>query len=493
MPEVSVSEGRVFRDDLPLAFVDIETTGGQAAWHRITEIAIVGAHGDALDFEWQTLLNPGVRIPSSIVALTGIDDELVQDAPVFADVAAELRERLQGRLFIAHNVKFDYHFIRGEFLRLGMRWQAPNACTARLSRRLFPAQRRHNLDTVIDVHGLICATRHRAMPDAAALWQFWRKLRAERSHDELDAALTAVSQTAVLPPQLPPELGEELPESAGVYRFYGAADALIYVGKANNLRQRVLSHFAAAHRDAKSKRLAEQTQRVEWTPTAGEIGALLLEARLVREQRPVYNRRLRGGRSFSWRWTDDALAPQLIERGNDDDAESPTADFGLYKSERDARKALKALAENHQLCLKMLGMEPGAGSCFAYQIKRCRGACVGAEAPIRHSLRARLAMARWKVADWPHHGAVAIIERCETRLIEAHVVDQWRHMGTVAVTAGDASLDAEELRARCAALLERSGDTAPFDTDIYRILAKFFQSRPRASQVLSLQSGTIPK
>lgn len=484
-----MSQSRFFRDNLPLAFVDIETTGGQASWHRITEIAIVGAHGDTLDFEWQQLLNPGRSIPPSIVALTGIDDALVRHAPTFADIAAELRQRLHGRLFVAHNVKFDYHFIRGEFERLGIRWQAPNACTARLSRRLFPAQRRHNLDTLIETHGLQCESRHRAMPDAAALWQFWRKLRAEHSHDQLDEALTLASQTAVLPPQLPPELGETLPEGTGVYRFYGAGDTVIYIGKANNLRQRVLSHFAAAHRDAKSKRLAEQTQRVEWTRTAGELGALLLEAQLVRQCRPVYNRRLRGGRILGWHWPEAAVAPQILEYG---DAGSAAPAFGFYKSERDARKALNALAEDQQLCRKMLGLEPGPGSCFAYQIKRCRGACVGAEPAVRHALRAQLAMARWKMADWPYRGAIAIIERAEEFMLSAYVIDRWRHLGTLNVATGDDSLDQDALRLRCERLLE-TGEKASFDADVYRILTRFLRARPRNTQVLPLSSGTMPE
>ncbi len=209
-----MSEARIFRDAAPVAFVDIETTGGQAAWHRITEIAIVAAHGDTLDFEWQTLINPGMSIPPSITALTGIDNHMVQDAPPFVAIARELRERLDGRLFIAHNVRFDYGFIRGEFRRIGQRWQAPMACTARLSRRLFPQQARHNLDTVIALHGLCCPVRHRAMPDAAALWQFWQKLRRGQPLDLLDETLAQVSQIVALPPHLP--------EAPGVYRFFGA-------------------------------------------------------------------------------------------------------------------------------------------------------------------------------------------------------------------------------------------------------------------------------
>lgn len=489
-----MSGARIFRDGAAVAFVDIETTGGQATWHRITEIAIVAAHGDTLDFEWQTLVNPGMSIPPSISALTGIDNRMVQDAPPFAEIARELRERLHGRLFIAHNVRFDYGFIRREFQRIGARWQAPTACTARLSRRLYPQQARHNLDTVIAVHGISCPVRHRAMPDAAALWQFWQKLRRERPLPLLDEALAQVSQVAMLPPHLSADLSDDLPEAPGVYRFFGAttqgADSLIYVGKANNLRERVLSHFAGAHRDAKSQRLSEQTRRVEWSVTAGELGALLLEARQVREGKPVYNRKLRGGKLFSWQWLDDAAAPQLLELDEALATGSPV--FGLFKAESAARRALRTLAEDQRLCLKTLGVESGDGSCFAYQLQRCRGACVGAEPPALHAVRARLAMAGWRLADWPFRGAVAAIERGAAGSVALHVLDRWMHLGSLEWAGDEEAVDAENLRQRCRALLANEASRAGgFNADTYRILARHFREHPRKGGYLPLDSGTM--
>ncbi len=479
---------RIFRDNAPVAFVDIETTGGQAAWHAITEIAIVAAHGDVLDFEWQTLLNPGVTIPPSITALTGIDNDLVRNAPSFETVAHELRERLAGRLFVAHNVRFDYSFIRAAFQNVGVRWSAPTACTARMSRRLFPTQARHNLDTLIAVHGLHCTSRHRAMPDAAALWQFWRKLRAERPLDELDQVLAEVALVPSLPPHLPAELAEELPEKPGVYRFYGATaeghDSLIYVGKANNLRQRVLSHFAGAHRDAKSQRLSEQTRRVDWTETAGELGALLLESREVRERQPVNNRKLRGGRVFTWYWPEADARPIAIEPGAA--GETLTGNrFGLFKTAREAQKALRQLAGEHRLCVKLLGLENSEGSCFGYQIKRCRGACVGLEPAALHALRARMAMARWKFANWPYPGPIAIVERSSSGTAAAHVVDQWQLLGTVHIDPLGQALDRDELLQRCRSLLDDRRD-ASFNADVYRILVASLRKLKNPGGILQL-------
>ena len=462
----------------PVAFVDVETTGGHPAYHRVTEVAIVAARDGQLEWRWSQLVNPGVSIPPSIQALTGIDNALVADAPPFERIAAELLERLDGRLFVAHNARFDYGFLRGELRRAGHRWQAPLACTVKLSRRLDPQLPRHNLDTLIAHHGLACETRHRALPDADALWQLWSRWLADRPREEFDAAIAAVSQRPTLPSQLPADLADDLPEAPGVYRFYGAADggreSLIYVGKANNLRERVLAHFAGAHRDAKSRRLSDQTQRVEWTETAGELGALLLEARLVRELKPVYNRRLRGT-SEAWTWVipDQGGAPRLVDLDADGIGDEDA--FGLFRTERQARTALTRLARDQRLCLKVLGLETGSGSCFGFQLGRCAGACVGQEPLARHGARVKLALASLKLRSWPYRGPVGVHESTGFGLTQVHVVDRWQYLGSV--VEGEAFEPAFERDAR-------------FDTDAYRILVKHLT--PRARNVRPLATRAAP-
>jgi DNA polymerase-3 subunit epsilon len=466
----------------PVAFVDVETTGGHPAYHRVTEVAIVAARDGELEWRWSQLVNPGVTIPPSIQALTGISNDMVADAPPFERIAGEVLERLQGRLFIAHNARFDYGFLRGELRRAGHRWQSPLACTVKLSRRLDPELPRHNLDTLIAHHGFACETRHRALPDADALWQIWSRWLAGKPRAEFDAAIAAVSQRTALPPQLPADLADDLPEAPGVYRFYGAAqagsdEALIYVGKANNLRERVLSHFAGAHRDTKSRRLSEQTQRVEWTETAGELGALLLEARLVRELQPVYNRRLRGA-SEAWTWVipDGGAAPRLTDL----DADGLGADdaFGLYRTERQARTALTRLARDHKLCLKVLGLEAGSGSCFGFQIGRCAGACAGVEPLPRHGVRVKLALAPLKLRSWPYRGAVGVHESTGFGLTQVHVIDRWQYLGSM--------LEGE-------AFVPSFAPDARFDTDAYRILVRHLTPRARNVRLLAGAARRPPR
>ena len=448
--------------DEPIACVDVETTGGHPAWHRITEIAIVGMRAGEVEWEWSQLVNPGGRIPSSIQQLTGISDEMVADAPPFAAIADEVEARLAGRRFVAHNARFDYGFVRTELRRVGRPFAAPLACTVRLSRELYPEQPRHNLDAIIARHGLECASRHRALPDAQVLAQLWGALRREWPAEALDAALDRVGRRPSLPSHLSPDLVDDLPEACGVYRFIGEGDALLYVGKALNLRERVLSHFMSAGRDAKSQRLSAQVRRIEWTETAGELGALLLEARVVRESKPVYNRRLRGGGElFTWRVDDDGSAPQLTPL----EGPLPAGDvFGLYRSARQARTALTTLAREQKLCLRVLGLEQGGeGSCFGHQVGRCAGACVGAEPRLKHNLRLKLALAPHKLRSWPYKGAVALEETSAMGLKQWHVLDGWQYLGSV---------QPDEVDPVEANRVGLATPQAGFDPDVYRILAR---------------------
>ena len=453
-----------------IAFVDVETTGGHPAWHRITEIAIVAMRDGVTEWEWSSLVNPGVTIPPSIQRLTGISNEMVLAAPAFGALADEVESRLAGRRFVAHNARFDYGFVRAELRRSGRSFSAPFTCTVRLSRALYPEAARHNLDSMIERHGLECSSRHRALPDAQVLAQLWQRLRSSWSAPVLDAAIERVGRRPSLPAHLSADLLDDLPEAAGVYRFYGEGDVLIYVGKAKNLRERVLSHFMGATRDSKSQRLAAQTRRIEWTETAGELGALLLESRLVRELQPVYNRRLRGGgETWTWLIDDAGGAPKLHELAGPVPQQADA--FGLYRSIRQAKTALMQLARDHKLCLRVLGLEAaGTGSCFAYQVGRCAGACVNKEPIARHGLRLKLLLAPLKLRSWPHSGAVAIEETSALGMRHWHVVEDWQYLGTLVTDEHEEGRGLANLR---------DAPVPGFDADAYRILCRYLKSNAR--------------
>ncbi len=447
----------------PLAFVDLETTGATATSDRITEVGIVEVDADGTVREWHQLVNPGTRIPPFIEQLTGISNEMVADAPTFAAVAAETLRRLEGRLFIAHNARFDYGFLKNEFKRLGVTFRAPVLCTVKLSRTLYPQFHRHNLDSLIERHGLQAEARHRALADAQLIHQFWQKIHVDRSRDEIEAALNKLNARPSLPPHLDASLIDDLPDTPGVYLFYGEksdhGDLPLYIGKAKDIRQRVLSHFAADHSSAKEMALAQQVRRIDWIETAGEIGALLKEARLVKQMQPTHNRQLRKNDELcTWILIDEGegwLRPQLAS-AHDLDFGLSTSGYGLFKNTREANEVLRALAAEHNLCDVLLGLQkaPPGKPCFGLQIKRCKGACIGKEPLAKHTLRLVGALVRLKLVSWPLAGP-ALIREGE----EAHLIDGWRYLGTI--TRDD---EAAELLA---------AERPPFDRDIYKLLAKY--------------------
>lgn len=443
----------------PLAFVDLETTGATATSDRITEIGIVEVDADGSVREWQQLVNPGTRIPPFIEQLTGISNEMVADAPPFEAIAAETMKRLEGRLFIAHNARFDYSFLKNEFKRLGITFRASVLCTVKLSRTLFPEHRRHNLDSLIERHQLRADARHRALADAQLIFQFWQKIHADRSIEAIEAALQAQNAHPSLPPHLDASILEDLPEGPGVYLFYAENNLPLYIGKAKDIRQRVLSHFAGDHSSAKEMAIAQQVRRINWVETAGEIGALLKESALVKQLQPTHNRLLRkNDETCTWTLVDEGegwLRPQLV-LAVDLEFDIRTACYGLFKTTKEANEVLRALAESHNLCDILLGLEkakPGK-PCFGHQLKRCKGACVGKEPLAKHTMRLMTALTGLKLVSWPFPGPALIREGDE-----AHLIEGWRYLGT--------ARSDEELHA----LLDNPRPA--FDRDAYKLLAKY--------------------
>jgi len=447
-----------------LAFIDLETTGTNPVRDRITEIGVVEVDGDRVT-TWNTLVNPERPIPHFIQQLTGISNAMVADAPTFSQVAEELAERLGGRVFIAHNARFDYGFVRNEYQRLGQRFRADVLCTVRLSRKLYPEHHKHNLDSLVVRHGLqIGSDRHRALTDADLIWQFWRLLRRERDEDTLDNAVRQQLKRPSLPPHLDPALLDDLPESPGVYLLHGENDVLLYVGKSVNLRKRVLSHFTADTRENKSMRMSHEVRRIDWHGTVGELGALLLESRLVKEGQPIHNRRLRRAADLcAWQLEERAQGdyrPRLVD-GQDADFGRAGDLFGLYATRRQATHALRMIAEAHALCPAILGLEPAAKAghpCFSHQLGKCKGACTGKEPIALHSARLMAALTKIKLQPWPYPGPIGLVERDDFLDVEeVHVVDGWRYLGTARSEADVSDLLEQTAQAR-------------FDMDTYKLL-----------------------
>jgi DNA polymerase-3 subunit epsilon len=475
-----------------IAFVDLETTGTTPTGDRITEIGIVRvAEGEFVD-EWSSLVNPGCTIPEDIQVLTGITNGMVRDAPTFSELRREVLERLQGHLFVAHNARFDYGFLKNEFRRLDIAFSAEVLCTVRLSRRLYPEAVGHGLDALIARHGLqdaiapagsARAGRHSALGDARAVWRFVQVVYRDRDPAEVEAAVKRLLKIPSLPPQLAADALEGLPEGPGVYRFYGVNDLPIYIGKSVNLRERIRSHFSGDYRSANDVRISGEIQRIEVDPTAGELGALLKEARLVKELLPLHNYRLRRKLNACFIRLEGLRSPPEVLQAKDIDwsarADGAETLYGPFATRAHVKAMLEEIAAAEGLCWRLLGWEKRGGPCFARQVRKCRGACLGEETPEQHNLRLATALHDHRLLEWPWPGRVAIRERHpDGSLDEAHVFERWSHIGT--------ARSEDELED-----LARSSAEIDFDPDVYRILVSYIAKHRRS--VISLSRVSVPE
>lgn len=457
-------------------FVDLETTGATATHDRITEIGIIEVNRGRLISEWSTLVNPGMSIPPAIQTLTGITNKMVAGAPVFEDIQRDVLQRLQGKLFVAHNARFDYGFLKNEFQRCGVSFNARVLCTVKLSRKLYPQHARHNLDTLLERHGLDCEARHRALGDARVLWLLAQQWTAEHGPAPVRSAVDLLLKTQSVPAGLPDLAFDNIPQTPGVYFFYGDNNVVLYVGKSVNMRLRVMSHFSGDHRVNKDMQISRQIKRIDWQQTAGELGALLLESRLVKQLAPVHNRQLRRNSQLcAWHWRDGDSdnAPQLATAADIDPAHFGEL-YGLFRSRATAIEALREIAASHGLCNILLGLEKREGACFAYQIKRCRGACIGLESRAQHALRLKQAMRALRTLPWPFKGRIGVRENaCGGENSELHVLDRWCYLGTA---RSESELhDLADNRAEPA-----------FDVDTYKILKRFLAKPPRGTEIIRL-------
>ncbi len=459
-----------------ITYLDLETTGATPLRDRITEIALVRFEHGVEVARWQTLVNPEQSIPSFIQGLTGINNEMVANAPTFAEVADKLLSFLEGAVMAAHNVRFDHGFIKAEFKRLGITLRQKVLCTVKLSRLLYPEYKSHGLDAIVQRHHIANIVRHRAMGDVEAMLAFVEVARNELGPQALNQAVQTLMSAPSLPPHIDARLLEDLPETPGVYLFYGDNDLPLYIGKSVNLRARVLSHFNSDHASTKEMRISQEIKHVEWITTAGEFSALLLESKLIKARQPIYNRQLRSERQLcTWRLGNDPQQTPLVNLVREEDIEPSQLGslYGTFKTKRQATEVLRTLAETHQLCPKYLGLEAWAkGACFSHQIKRCRGVCCGKESHEIHYLRLQQALMAHRIKIWPFAGKIAIKEHSnENDLTQLHVFDQWTYLGVA---------DSEDTLAN---ILENSVQFK-FDHDTYKLLLKALNSRK--TQVIAL-------
>ena len=361
---------RLLRSRNVYSIIDIETTGGAGRQDKITEIAIFKHDGEKVVDKFVSLINPERYIPPNITQITGITNQMVENAPKFFEVAKQIVEITEDTIFLAHNVNFDYSFIKEEFKRLGYNYNRKRLCTVKLARKYIPGHASYSLGKLCSELNININGRHRAEGDAAATVQLYELILKQNG----DNILTENKQWVInLPNGLDRKAVETLPDEKGIYYFYNTDGELIYVGKSNNIYSRILSHLG----NITSKKAIEMKERIAdigHELTGNELAALLLESEEIKRHKPFYNV---AQRRTSYLWGINASYDMFgyinleIVR-NKKEQESQLS----FSNKLEARKFIEKLCDEQGICPKLSGIYQSDSSCFNYHIDKCGGACI---------------------------------------------------------------------------------------------------------------------
>ncbi len=375
--------------------IDVETTGNGIYGNKITEIAIYKIQGDQVIDAFESLVNPQCPIPNFITGLTGIDDNMVHGAPTFAEIATSILEITKDAIFVAHSVNFDYHVIKNEFRLLGMDYVRKKLCTLRLSRKLFPGLVSYSLGKLCTALKIPLTNRHRAGGDAKATVLLFQKiLDAKGSEQLLKQFLNARSQEAILPPGLSKKVLDALPAVPGIYFFLDTNGKIIYIGKAINIKKRVLGHFY--NKSNNEVALCTETKDIDYKRSGSELVALLMESAAIKKHYPKYNsaqkisRKAYGVLTFEDRSGIKHLAVNQLR--------SVSNPIATFYSKTEARAYLEQLCAQFELCPKYCHLQEQVTQCNHFKLN-CLGVCRGEETKNSYNARVDKALERIKKAQ----------------------------------------------------------------------------------------------
>lgn len=370
------------------AVIDIETTGGLPRRDKIIEVGIILYDGEKEIDRFESLVDPGITIPPQITRLTGITNQMVEDAPKFYEVARKIVEITQGAIFVAHNVRFDYNFIREEFARLGYTYTRKQLCTKRLAKKSIEGLRSYSLESLIHYFGIKVKSRHRALDDAYAASVVLDQVLNKKGNDSMawDLIHQGVKESR-LPASITLEYLHSMPEECGIYYFHNKNSDVIYVGKSINIKDRILQHFA--DHTEKATTLHQQVDSISYNVLGSELLALLKENEEIKKIKPEVNRQLRK-KAFPiglYEYMDqNGYLRFSIQSLAEDDPELQLVK--KFTTTQNAKAFLSAQIERHQLCLKLCGIEKYGGPCFNRHIDKCFGGCLNEEEPEMYNQRA---------------------------------------------------------------------------------------------------------
>lgn len=378
------------------AIIDVETTGGRPKESKITEIAIYIHDGKKVVDELCTLVNPEMNIPEFIMRLTGISNEMVENAPKFYEIAKRIVEITSDCIFVAHNVAFDYSMIRGEFRSLGFDYRRNQLCTVRSSRHLLPGFDSYSLGKLCRALGIEAKNRHRASGDALATVQLF-DLLLEKTDGNMSGFIQTEIETGDLNPNIDLISIDELPNKVGVYKLFDEDNQLIYIGKSKDIKKRVDQHLKN-YKANKNGEMRKVICRAEYILTGSELIALLLESKLIKKHKPKYNRMLRKSR-FShglFKYTDQSGYICLHIKSLSKSVEIPLTTFS---SSAEGAQILHSITDKYELCQKLNGLYKSSNSCFRYHTKECKGACVKQESAENYNQRVMISLGKMEFAN----------------------------------------------------------------------------------------------
>lgn len=369
---------------MEFVIVDIETTGGNPTQGGITEIAAIVSDGQKVLDKFHTLINPQRFIPNFITGLTGINQEMVESAPTFEEVAEELYAFLKGRVLVAHNVNFDYSFIREAFKVCGFEFNTPKLCTVRLSRKAFPGLGSYGLGRICEQLSIEISARHRAYGDAEATEVLFRKIYQNQS-DIILQSLKKGNGESFLPPHISQEKYQQIPEGTGIYFFHDKNGQVIYVGKAVNIKSRFKSHFSGNSQE--KLQLKSEIHDISWELTGSEFLAYLLETLEIKRLWPKYNRALKNQSSnwalFQYEDSQGFIRFQVSKNNG------KIPNLMEFDSHSEGWKYIMEQTELFELCPKLTGIQKANLACYDHQFNKCLGACCGKEHTESYNKRAR--------------------------------------------------------------------------------------------------------
>lgn len=374
------------------AVVDIETTGSKPDYDKIIEIAIYLHDGKQIVDAFCSLVNPERYIPDFITKLTGISNAMVADAPKFYEIAKKIVEFTEGHIFVAHNVHFDYSFLKNEFRNLGYNYQRKTLCTVRLSRKLIPNLPSYSLGRLCESLQIRIQDRHRAKGDAEATAKLLTRLvQANQAHLEAD-----IFEEEIKFPTLPPKISQEqvanLPEETGVYYFHDEAGSVIYVGKSRNIKKRIAAHFQVFNKKRKNAEMKNAIADISYTLTGSELVALLLESAEIKKYKPRFNKAQRREHYAYGIFVRKDKEGYL--RLYADKIKTDQTPIYFTESANMAKMIIEKYQQKYQLCQKLCDMYRHGGACFGYRVGECKGACIGKEDFEEYNLRVEKAISQ---------------------------------------------------------------------------------------------------